>query len=121
MYILALLLFKHFLADFPLQTPYMVTGKGKRRDWVAPLLAHAAVHGALTFVIFLAAGFSWLSVPVATAEMLVHATIDRVKAHPDLGGRWNPTQPQFWWALGADQLAHNACYLAVYWYACTRY
>jgi hypothetical protein len=103
---------KHFLADFPLQTPYML-GKGKREGWELPLLAHCSVHVGATFLILLVAGLGWAAIPIALAEGAAHFVIDRLKAHPDLGGRWNPSQPQFWWALGADQLAHNLCYLAI--------
>lgn len=107
-------LVKHFLADFPLQTAYML-GKSKRAGWAVPLLAHSTVHGALTLAILLTAGAGWLAVALAAAEVATHFGIDRLKAHPDLGGRWNPSQPPFWWALGADQLAHGLCYLAIVW------
>jgi hypothetical protein len=109
-YILIALLVKHFIADFPLQTPYML-GKSKRNGWAVPLLAHSAVHGAFTLAILLVAAPSLWS--LALVEVVAHFGIDRLKAHPDLGGRWNPSQPQFWWALGADQLAHNLCYVAI--------
>ena len=111
-WILAALLVKHFIADFPLQTPWML-GKGKREGWAGPLLAHSAVHGAFTLAILLvAAPALWWT---ALVEVVAHFAIDRLKAHPDLGGRWAPAQPQFWWALGADQLAHNLFYLAIAW------
>jgi hypothetical protein len=40
-------------------------------------------------------------------DMMSHFVIDRIKADPKLGGRWKNTQPEFLWALGADQLAHG--------------
>lgn len=46
---------KHFVADYPLQTPYML-GKFKARGWVRPLAAHAGVHAGLTAAIALGAG-----------------------------------------------------------------
>jgi len=106
--LMSLFLIKHFIADFPLQTQWMVQGKA-RRNW--PLLAHAGVHAAFTALILLplAPQLLWL----AAVEWLAHSGIDRLKAHPDLGGRWNPSQPQFWWALGADQLAHGLCYVLI--------
>ena len=115
-WIMLALVVKHFLADCPLQTTYML-GKSKRVGWALPLLAHSGVHALFTLVVLLAFGVHWLAIPAALAEMVAHFMIDRVKAHPDLGGRWNPSQPQFWWALGADQLAHNLCYLLMAWYA----
>ena len=110
-WILLALLIKHFLADCVLQTQYML-GKGKREGWVLPLLAHCEVHAALTLAVLVAFGVDF-AFAIAMAEGAAHFAIDRIKAHPDLGGRWTPAQPQFWWALGADQLAHNLCYLAI--------
>jgi hypothetical protein len=112
-WLLLALSIKHFLADFPLQTQYML-GKGKREGWVDPLLAHCNVHASLTWLVLVAFGVGYFpALGIAGAEGIAHFGIDRLKAHPDLGGRWNPSQPQFWWALGADQLAHNLCYLAI--------
>lgn len=107
---MTLFLIKHFLADFVLQTPWML-GKAKRAGWALPLAAHCAVHAVFTLAILLvlSPALWWLSL----AEGLAHFAIDRVKAHPDLGGRWNPSQREFWWALGADQLAHGLCYVAI--------
>lgn len=46
-------------------------------------------------------------VALSLADFIIHFTVDRIKASPNLGGRFNPTQPYFWWALGADQMAHH--------------
>ena len=113
-WILLALLVKHFVADFPLQTAWML-GKSRREGWVGPLAAHCWVHAFLTAAILTVAGAGYLGLAIAAVEAVAHFGIDRIKAHPDLGGRWNPAQPQFWWALGADQLAHNLCYLAIAW------
>lgn len=108
------LLIKHFFADFPMQTPYMLKGKSSLTGWFLPLLSHAAVHAILTAAVLAVAGVpATLIAVLATAELALHVAIDRLKAHPKLGGRWNPAQPQFWWALGADQLAHGLCYCAI--------
>lgn len=103
---------KHWLCDFPLQTPYML-GKGKTdTDWVNPLTAHAGVHALGTFIV--AACFLWgepriglFAVLPACFDFWSHFVIDRIKAAPSLGGRWKPSDPKFWWALGADQAAHH--------------
>lgn len=102
---MTLFLIKHFLADFPLQTAYML-GKGKPTGWVLPLAAHCAVHALLTLPVL---WFLGLPLWLAAAEFVAHFIIDRVKART----KWTPAQPQFWWALGADQLAHQLCYLAM--------
>ena len=48
--VLHLLFIKHFLADFPFRTEYMLR-KGAPTGWVAPLLTHAGVHAGLTMLI----------------------------------------------------------------------
>jgi hypothetical protein len=112
LWLMAALLIKHFFSDFPMQTAFMLR-KGQRDGWAVPLLAHSSVHGALTLAILLLFGAGWLAVALASAEVTAHFAIDRIKAHPDLGGRWTPANPYFWWALGADQLAHGLCYVAI--------
>ncbi len=89
---------KHWCCDFPLQTPYML-GKFKPKGWMEPLAAHAMVHALFTDVI--AGIFLALTRPsmgclgiLATAagcglfDFCVHFAMDRVKASPDLLGRY---------------------------------
>lgn len=109
---------KHFIADFPLQTPYML-GKFKGgTEWIEPLTAHAGVHALFTFAICLYWDFSmpWgMSILLAGLDFLVHFTVDRLKASPKLGGRWKIDRPQFWWALGADRMAHHLTHYFIIW------
>lgn len=113
---------KHFLADYPLQTTYML-GKMQATDWIKPLATHAAVHACITAIIvlwyFVLSGQPMLALVLtpllAIADFIVHFTVDRLKASPSLGGRFNPTQPYFWWALGADQMVHHLThYIFIY-------
>lgn len=115
LFLLALFLIKHFLADFPLQSQWMVFGKGKEKGWILPLAAHASVHGILTTLIIFAATFDLvLALLIGGLEAVAHFSIDRVKASPNLLGRFKDiSKPSFWIALGADQLAHNLCYLLI--------
>lgn len=87
---------KHFLADYPLQTPWML-GKGREDGWFLPLAAHAGVHAGLTLVI---SGLylvivdpqdvipAWLPLPLALLDFTLHFTMDRIKASPRWLGRW---------------------------------
>lgn len=79
---------KHFLADYPMQTPYMM-GKFKDKGWVLPLSAHCGVHALLTFTIALV--FT-LSIPIAVGlaafDFAIHFVMDRIKASPKLLGRY---------------------------------
>jgi len=49
----------------------------------------------------------YVGLGIAIADFVLHFIVDRLKASPDLGGRWKPDQPYFWWALGLDQMAHH--------------
>ena len=105
--------FKHFICDFPLQNQYML-GKMNLTGWKLPLAAHAGVDALGTFLItcllFKPAYYMdavLLGAILGTTDFIIHFVVDRIKASPNLGGRFNPTQPYFWWALGADQMAHH--------------
>ena len=78
---------KHFVCDYPLQGKYML-GKFKGgRDWILPLAAHAGVHGVATFLITLCVKPKSAFL-IALFDMVVHFTMDRIKASPGLlGGR----------------------------------
>lgn len=106
---------KHFLADFPLQNTYML-GKMQRTNWSKPLLAHVSVHSLFTFVITLVFTRDYeLALTLATTDLIIHFIVDRIKASPSIGGRFTPNQPYFWWALGADQMAHHLThYVCIY-------
>lgn len=112
--LLVLFQLKHFICDYPLQTQYML-GKMQATGWVQPLAAHAAVHSLATYIITMYFVGPFTAVLFALADFITHFTVDRIKASPKLGGRWNPTQPYFWWALGADQMSHHLThYLFIY-------
>lgn len=135
---------KHFVCDYPLQGRYML-GKFKSfPDFILPLTAHAGVHGVATFFIasiFKPKIAFWM----ALLDMVVHGVVDYIKANPKLGGRWAalsksemgnilsylPTLGEegvrekfgdqlkgntyFWWALGADQMAHHLTHYIIIW------
>jgi len=88
-----LLLFqiKHFLADYPLQRPWML-GKFKEKGWVLPLAAHCLVHAAFTLVIGLFCGWIplWVVVCMAGFDFGAHFLMDRAKASKKLLGRFEP-------------------------------
>jgi len=80
---------KHFLCDYPLQGQYML---GKFKPWpdfIKPLATHALVHGVATFLIALAFN-PRIAFWVALLDTVVHFAVDRVKASPNLLGRFKP-------------------------------
>lgn len=104
---------KHFICDYPLQTQYMLR-KMQTTGWVKPLAAHAGVHAIGTFMIayyFLNLSYYIDNVifaaTLAITDLILHFIVDRLKASPTIGGRFKPDQSYFWWALGADQMAHH--------------
>lgn len=78
----------------------------QRIGWIRPLAAHAGVH-AIGTIILVSLFNTKLALLLGLADFILHFAVDRLKASPDLGGRWKPDQPYFWWALGADQMAHH--------------
>lgn len=141
-YLLVIFQIKHFVADYPLQTPYML-GKFKNgKDWVLPLLAHACVHGACTFVIAAIYSNLKLALCLAGIDLVAHFVMDRIKASSKLLGRFKalsaremgvikrgPSIPSqilpfqealksntyFWWSLGVDQMVHHLTHYYIIW------
>lgn len=98
---------KHYLADFPLQNAYML-GKFKESGWILPLTAHCVVHSVFTLIIAaVVTGSVWVTVWVAVIDFVLHFMMDRIKASPNMLGRYKPDQKEFWWTLGVDQMFHH--------------
>jgi hypothetical protein len=100
--------FKHFLADYPLQNEYMLGKFSTGISWVLPLATHSLVHASFTFLIALVATTGnpilWW---VVLVDFVLHFTMDRLKASPNLLGRFKMHEAKFWWALGFDQMFHH--------------
>jgi hypothetical protein len=113
--LLVLFQIKHLLADYPLQTAYML---GKfRPGWgfVGPLAAHAGVHGLLTAFLtgLFLPGTLW-PVLFGLVDFVTHFVIDRIKASPRLLGRFSDkSKPSYWNCLGADQMAHHLVHYGI--------
>lgn len=108
MLLIALLLTKHFLADFPWQTQWMVKDKATS---LAALVAHGLVHALLTLGVIGACTGTWRP-DIALWELLVHCTIDVIKAQ----SKRPPSDPRFWTLLGLDQWAHHMTYVGIVMY-----
>jgi hypothetical protein len=103
--------FKHYFADFVLQTNWIACGKQRRRGWLAPLAVHVLGHGAITLAIALvvAPRLWWL----ALVDIVVHGSIDRAKSAMGNWGGWPLQDFQAWWLLGLDQFLHQATNVAL--------
>ncbi len=106
------LILKHFLCDFVFQSEFQLKHKGQYGH--SGGLTHMAIHGAGSAPLFFltSAHFS-LVAAVIIAELAIHYHVDWAKQQ--LGARlgWTPNRPAFWIAIGADQLAHQATYVAM--------
>jgi hypothetical protein len=109
--LLLVMAFKHFVADFLLQTSWIAHGKERREGWQAPLAVHVLCHAGLTLVIalFVAPRLWWL----ALVDLVVHAAIDRSKSLIGNRGGWQVNQFQYWWLLGFDQFLHQVTNIAL--------
>lgn len=107
--LISLLFIKHFIVDFPLQNKYQWSNKDKYGHPGG--LLHASLHGLATMLCF------WWYAPLACIylgliDAVIHYHVDWAKMNLNSKMGWGPTtHEQFWWLLGADQLAHAATYI----------
>lgn len=103
---------KHLVADFLLQTPYMLIGKGRYGHPGG--LAHAAIHGAGSLGVLALAGLSSQSILwLALAETALHYHLDWGKERWLRHRALTTSDPRFWMALGVDQTLHQLTYLVM--------
>ncbi|MEE9587151.1 MAG: DUF3307 domain-containing protein [Hyphomicrobiaceae bacterium] len=107
----AVLLVKHAVADFYLQTPYQYFNKGIYGHPGG--FVHAGIHVALTPLVYLVLvpGSLLVAGAIAVGEFLLHYHIDWLKEQATNG--LTAQDRGFWYALGADQLIHGLTYLAI--------
>jgi hypothetical protein len=109
----AVLMFKHAVADFYLQTAYQYLNKGTYGHPGG--FIHAAIHIALTPLVYLVLvpGSLLVAGGIALGEFLLHYHIDWAKEQITRRNCWTTQNPGFWHALGTDQLLHGLTYLAI--------
>lgn len=110
--VLAALQVKHMLADFWWQNGWMLRHKGQ---WGHPGgITHAALHATLSAGLLLAFALPASKVlALVLAEAVVHYHIDWAKARLSRWRGHGPDDIGYWRAVGLDQLAHQATYLAM--------
>ena len=108
----AVLMFKHAVADFYLQTPYQYLNKGRYGHPGG--FIHAGIHTALTPLVYLVLVPSLLiAAGLALGEFFVHYHIDWLKEQITQRNGWTTQNAGFWHALGTDQLLHGLTYLGI--------
>jgi hypothetical protein len=109
----AVLMFKHAVADFYLQTPYQYLNKGTYGHPGG--FIHAGIHIALTPLVYLVLlpGSLLMAGAIALGEFILHYHIDWLKERVTHRNGWTARDRGFWYALGTDQLVHGLTYLLI--------
>lgn len=107
--ILALLFFKHFLADFCWQSDRMLRDKG--HFWRIGGLQHAGLHGALTYVILMHFLGVQACIILAVFDAIIHYIVDLT--HRRATVRLSADSNAFWMWIGIDQFVHATTYFAI--------
>jgi hypothetical protein len=96
---------KHVLADFILQTQWMALGKDGRTGWALPLLVHCSIHGlATTAIVLVLEPRLWF---LGLVDFAIHLICDRAKGFAMSRLSLSPANAWFWWLLGIDQALHH--------------
>lgn len=80
---------KHFVCDYLLQTEYMLGKFKPAPDYILPLFIHSLIHGVTTYLIVFCVQPD-KAAPLACVDMCLHFVIDRIKASPELLGKFKP-------------------------------
>lgn len=103
---------KHFICDYPLQTPYQLKHKGIYGHPGG--IIHSAIHALGTLTAFLVVTPTLaLGAAIVVGEFLVHYHTDWAKDQVMRRKGYNVHQHEFWWAIGADQLVHHLTYIVI--------
>jgi hypothetical protein len=110
---IAVLMLKHTIADFFLQTPYQYLNKGTYGHPGG--LLHSFIHVMLTPLVYLvlAPASLLLAAAIALGEFTVHYHTDWFKEKVTHANGWTPQTRGFWNTLGVDQLVHGLTYVAI--------
>ncbi len=110
--LLAILMAKHCVFDFMLQTPYMFLNKGKYGHPGGIL--HAGLHalGSVAAIVILPPTFL-IALAIVVGEFLIHYHIDWTKEQFETRLKLNPNGAGHFILLGLDQLLHQLTYLGI--------
>lgn len=109
---LSLFAAKHFVADFVLQTGWMVRGKGHYGHPGG--LVHAGIHMLCSLPVLAVMGLAPVAILLLVlAEGVVHYHIDWGKEGLTRSLGTGPQNRLFWLLLGVDQLLHHLTYIGM--------
>lgn len=115
-----ILLIKHLVFDFFLQTAYQYKNKGIYGHPGGIL--HAGLHAFGTSFLFLYVfPGAALAAQILVGEFIVHYHIDWTKEQVVKRMKLTTEDAAFWWALGVDQFLHGATYIVIAWVVLSRF
>lgn len=104
--------FKHFIADYLLQTAWIINGKGSFRH--AGGYVHAGIHAIGTAAVLGVVGLpANVVIILALGEFVLHYLLDYAKFYYSSGISSSERPHAFWSLNGLDQFLHHATYLAI--------
>lgn len=105
---------KHLFADFFLQTPRMLTGRGTYLHMGRA--QHAGLHAVFSFgCLMLVSAPIPFAVILCAVELVLHYHIDWAKGRYSDKVQHGPNDAGYWRAFGTDQLMHQLTYVAMIW------
>lgn len=113
--VLALLQIKHLVADFVLQSAYILNN---RKIYGHPGgLLHVAIHltGSLAGLLIIGCDPGTILI-LLLAEAVIHYHIDWTKDNFMAAKAWTPKDAKYWYLLGLDQFLHQITYLGMVYY-----
>ena len=103
---------KHFLADYVLQTGWMIAGKGALARPGGYI--HAGIHALGSAVVLLLGRIPlWSVLLLVLGEFVIHYVLDFAKAGYGHGVDPDENAQRFWALHGLDQLFHQLTYVAM--------
>ena len=114
---------KHFFIDYIVQfsRPYSMK-KFDADGWALPLFKHATDHGlASAFIVstvLYSVGTPWLplillSLGAYVFDTGIHFTMDRIKASPNMLGKYQFPSKEFFYSLAVDQSVHHLTHYVI--------
>lgn len=114
---------KHFIIDYIVQFSRPDSMKKfESTGWVWPLFKHANDHGmASAFIVstvLYAIGTAWLPLIVLSLgaylfDLIVHFIMDRIKASPNMLGKYHYPDKEYFYSLAVDQSVHHVTHYVI--------
>lgn len=112
LFLMVLFQVKHLLADFILQSSWMVRTKGIYGHMGG--ICHSGIHALLSaWILFIAQLDATWVLAIALGEFVVHYHLDWFKDRETRKYGYTAMQKGFWTLAGLDQFAHQLTYVGI--------